>query len=122
MNNNEIILRNGYISLPFFNEQSSSIKFSVELATIINNFSYYGYVLSQDILEQLSSYSKDELSTFWNNNEKEIKKITGANRKMEKFVVYKNFPKEVLNKSEAEYWFAQILMYWDFLIIYLLKK
>jgi hypothetical protein len=31
---------------------------------------------------------------------------------MGKYVVYKNFPKEVLEMSFAEYWTKQILMYW----------
>jgi len=31
---------------------------------------------------------------------------------MDAFVVYKNFPAEVLEMGEAEYWLRQILMYW----------
>ena len=44
----------------------------------------------------------------------DLVKITGDDKKMADFVVYKNFPQEVLQMSEAEYWFKQILMYWGF--------
>jgi len=40
-----------------------------------------------------------------------LREETGASKQMEQFVVYQNFPAEVLSKTKAEYWLAQLLMY-----------
>jgi hypothetical protein len=51
------------------------------------------------------------LQHWWAKIETVLKEITGDSKKMDKYVVYKNFPQEVLNMTEAEYWFNQICMY-----------
>jgi hypothetical protein len=38
--------------------------------------------------------------------------LTGADKNMASFVVYKNFPAEVLAMDQVAYWTRQILMYW----------
>lgn len=80
-------------------------------ATILSNLAYYGYCPSSEAYKILQKMSAVDLQYFWSYYEPLLKNITGANRNMEKFVVYKNFPAEVLSKSEAEYWINQILMY-----------
>jgi hypothetical protein len=82
------------------------------VGTIVANLAYYGYVPSKEVFRVLNKMSDVELGNFWTANAAAFKEITGANRNMDKFVVYKNFPKEVLEKSKAEYWYNQILMYW----------
>src|SRR5690606_12954812 len=49
---------------------------------------------------------------WWRELEVVLAKVTGDAIAWGDFVVYKNFPREVLEMSEAEYWFKQILMYW----------
>ncbi len=81
------------------------------LGTIISNLSYYGFAPSSELLATLSSLTPQELTDFWLSNEAAFKNITGENREMDKFVVYKNFPKEVLDMNAAQYWLAQVAMY-----------
>jgi hypothetical protein len=78
------------------------------------NISYYGYALSVPVYKALLSMTHDELVSWWQEVEAELKDITGDSRKIADFVVYKNFPTEVLEKTVAEYWIPQILMYWGF--------
>lgn len=110
MNANNILLRHNYVSIP--NGDSSADVSSV--ATVLMNLSYYGYSLDTNAYKALLKLGQQELIVWWSTIETELKSITGEDRKIGDFVVYKNFPKEVLDKSEAEYWFAQILMYWGF--------
>jgi hypothetical protein len=84
------------------------------LLTIISNINYYGYMPSKDAIEALSGLDTDALATWWKPVEKALKSITADDRKMDDFVVYQNFPAEVLEMSQAEYWCKQILMYFGF--------
>lgn len=110
MNKINILLRNNYISLPEGNSNLSEIF----LATILVNLSYYGYGLNVDCYNYLSKLTDIQAAEWWSEVEPELKLITGDSRNISNFVVYKNFPKEVLSKSEAEYWIPQFLMYWGF--------
>ena len=113
MNNAQILLQNNFVAVNSAMLNPLNPKtLSMEVATIVSNLAYYGYVPSIELLEKFQSQSKNELASFWNSFEKEVKAITGADKEMDNFVVYKNFPSEVLNKTESEYWIAQILMYW----------
>lgn len=85
-----------------------------DLATVFSNMVYFGWTPSKALIETLSTYSSKDLEKFWTAIEPTFKEVTGSDRKMENFVVYKNFPAEVLEKSEAEYWLCQILMYVGF--------
>lgn len=112
----EILIANNFISLPkaplnkfsSFKEVNTNV---VQVATIISNMAYYGYMPSMEVIDQLNSLSNKNLISFWKEIKPVFEKITGTNRKMSDFVVYKNFPKEVLSMSEAEYWVKQIFMY-----------
>lgn len=106
---NEILIANNMIEVK---ESAHGKPVSTTLlGTLIANFVGYGYALSEKALKTVSTYNKEELKEFWNSVKPALDELTGKNRNMEKFVVYKNFPEEVLKKSEAEYWIAQILMY-----------
>lgn len=84
------------------------------IATVLMNLAYYGYALNAEGYRALVKLGPTELANWWVDVETELESITGADRKIGDFVVYKNFPAEVLQKSEAEYWIPQLLMYWGF--------
>jgi hypothetical protein len=82
------------------------------LATVAADIAYYGYALSARAFTALSRVGDDDLAAWWGELEPVLAVLTGDDRGMDRFVVYKNFPREVLDLSEAEYWLRQILMYW----------
>jgi len=110
--NQKILVANNFIAVPTAKETMLGEQDITMVTTIVSNLAYYGYIPSMEVVEKLKKLSVDELSTLWREVEPAIKELTGASKNMDQFVVYKNFPKEVLNKSQAEYWMAQILMYW----------
>jgi len=52
-----------------------------------------------------------DLTAWWQEVEPVLKRITGADRNMGRFVVYKNFPREVLEMTETELILKQVLIY-----------
>lgn len=110
--NNLILLANNLIEAKATSKTANVDRQLV--GTVVSNMIHFGYVPSMEVLNVINRMSKDELTSFWTVNESAFKEITGANRNMDKFVVYKNFPKEVLEKTKAEYWYNQILMYFGF--------
>lgn len=109
----EVLLRNGYLCVEdYHNFCAIDLKLNQRLVgTLVANMATYGYAPSVEALRTLSMLAPHELKSFWSDYEPIFKRVTGADRKMEKFVVYKNFPSEVLEMSEAQYWINQILMY-----------
>ena len=106
----KILLCNNLVEI---NESKSKNHPSVSiLATVLSNITYFGYILSKDAYNRLSGLPDDQIQSWWSCMEPVMKDITGDSNQMDKYVVYKNFPREVLEKSEAEYWISQILMYW----------
>lgn len=81
------------------------------LGTLLSNLAYFGFAPSVPMLGRLNGLSAAELGAFWAEVEPAFKAVTGADRDMAQFVVYKNFPQEVLAHSEAQYWVNQVLMY-----------
>lgn len=110
-NATNILLRHNYVSIPSTDEDDDTCS-QEDLATVLMNLSYYGYALNTDAFKSLRKLCSMELGLWWKDVERELKDITGESRKIADFVVYKNFPSEVLDKSAAEYWLPQILMYW----------
>lgn len=106
----KILLCNNMVAIE--DASTSSVPTASILATVLSNMVYFGYILSKESYKQLSSLSDNQIKEWWSKIEPILKDITGDSKNMSKYVVYKNFPEEVLNKSESEYWIAQILMYW----------
>lgn len=104
-----ILVSNKFLPVPAAGTDSPAGERSV--ATVLANMASYGYAPSLDAVRALRLLSVDELGEFWANAEPAFKELTGANRNMAQFVVYKNFPKEVLEMSDAQYWFNQLFMY-----------
>lgn len=104
----KILLENNLVELP----TSDGIKASLQIiATLNSNLMYYGYVFSSECLKSLMSCDDNSLKTLWSKLEPVLKETTGDSKKMDKYVVYKNFPQEVLDMSQSKYWFNQICMY-----------
>lgn len=113
----QVLIANNYLAVP--NSASGapqanlmSLMENARVLTVINNMAHYGYVPAIEAIRQLLSLTDKELVSFWAVTEASLKELTAANRKMDNFVVYQNFPREVLAMSQAEYWGKQILMYW----------
>lgn len=109
-NATNILLRHNYIPIPSCDGKADD----ASVATVVMNLSYYGFALNAEGYHALCKLGVTDMAEWWQGVETELKIITGASRKIGDFVVYKNFPSEVLAKSEADYWLPQILMYWGF--------
>lgn len=115
--NQKMLIENGYIDVALnatektYAELKADEKNFKQVNTILSNIASYGYALNPTATFSLFSMNEKELKGFWKNTHAALEEITGANRKMGEYVVYKNFPKEVLSMSQSEYWFKQILMY-----------
>lgn len=105
---NEILIRNGYLQVPPLSKLVTSPRF---LGTVISNLVYYGFVPDKAANHHLLCCGDKALGEWYSQIEPVLKKVTGADKKMEKFVVYKNFPAEVLDMKQGEYWFRQIFIY-----------
>lgn len=114
MNRELILVQNNQVELPSANPGEQDMNTRARVATVLSNMAYYGYTVNRDVYEGLMQLSDKNVNKFWATIEPELKEITGANRRMDDFVVYKNFPSEVLNMSDAEYWLNQICMYIGF--------
>lgn len=112
INTNTILLANNFVQATHVVSGTPASR--EELSTVFSNMVHYGWTPSKEVVEQLQTYSAQDLEAFWLAVELAFKEVTATDRDMESAVVYKNFPKEVLDKSEAEYWFCQILMYVGF--------
>lgn len=113
MNYSTILLKRNLVSIPDEHVSQNTLS-QIELITIVNNFAYYGYILSLDTLNKLYSLDKDSAISFVNETLQTLREITYSDRNMSDFVVYKNFPQEVLKMSTDIYWIKQILMYIGF--------
>lgn len=114
-----ILLSHNFINIPDSKDHNPIVKTTGQekylvIGTLLNNLAYYGYMLSGEAFAKIQTLSKHEIGQLWNDIEPSLKDITGANRNMEQFVVYKNFPNEVLEMSQAEYWIKQAFMYFGF--------
>lgn len=114
-----ILIESGLVCIP---EEGSERLAHQQLVTILGNITYYGFALSESAYAQLMRMDVSFLEEWWASLEQAFKVITGDDKKMADFVVYKNFPKEVLNMTEADYWSRQILMYWGFPNKYFTEK
>lgn len=81
------------------------------VSTVFVNIMYYGYIPSESLYRALSALDQASLVAFWTELKPVLENLTGADKKMDQHIVYKNFPQEVLDMSDAEYWTKQILMY-----------
>lgn len=103
-----ILVRRGIVSTAEFTGGQESPE---SVGTLLANMAELGYAPSIELLREMRKQGTEQLSAWWARIEPILKEITGASRKMDRFVVYKNFPAEVLEMSAAQYWISQIFMY-----------
>jgi hypothetical protein len=114
-----ILIQNGYMSVPMATASAISAitadfkasDYTQALGTVLSNMASYGFAPSKAALTKIMDLSILELESFWGALQHQLDVVTGADRKMEDHVVYKNFPREVLDMEASEYWIKQILMY-----------
>lgn len=104
-----LLARNGF--LPAAPVASTAARDTQSLGTVLATLASYGIAPTTALVGKLAQLGRADLAAWWGTTEPVIRAITGSDRNMDDFVVYKNFPAEVLSKTEAEYWIAQILMY-----------
>ena len=115
---NLILLSYGLVDIPNRSQEiinhiqhSTHPSQSIAYGTLLNNIVYYGYMPDSTLLSSLQSMTEPQLRDWWQIWKVEFDAITGNDKNMDQFVVYRNFPSEVLNLSEAHYWINQILIY-----------
>jgi len=100
------------VVVPFDAKSGNVIASRAMLGTVISNMMHYGYMPSDTLYQALAVLTAPSLIEFWDGLKPALESVTGADKKMDQHIVYKNFPQEVLDMSEGEYWIKQILMYW----------
>lgn len=112
---NAVLIPNGYVAIPSGKSVLTLADLSAEqkanIATLSSNLATYGYVLSRAALESLGNQPRAALGKWWAEVRLVLAEITGANRKMDDYMVYKNFPREVLEMSQIEQVVHQLLIY-----------
>lgn len=121
LNKNNILLKNGFIELnsKFISSERASRE---AVATVLCNMIHFGYVPSQELYKEVLLLTEDTLVSFWLKYESLFKELTFEDRNMESFMVYKNFPEEVMNMKDSEYWIKQILIYMGMPVDYLREE
>ena len=71
-----------------------------QLATLQKNLESLGFLLSDDALERVQTLDNKQLKTFYKQLEKDLKLLVGAHKKFKP--MYRNFPEQVMEMSEAE--------------------
>lgn len=107
----DILVANGYVALP---EAYGTNENTAEVGTVISNLAHYGYTLDKEGVERLLTLSTKQLGEFYTELQSVLAELSKENRSIEKSVVYKNFPREVLDMTEAELTVRQTLIYYGF--------
>ncbi len=89
----------------------SDVKRSNEVLayTVTAELLKFGYILSNETISELRTWSAEELTKFHNEVISYLKIATGSTRNYTPF--WKGFPQEVMEKSEVELWMYQIVHY-----------
>lgn len=79
------------------------------LATIIKNIESYGYTLSNELIDVLSNFKLESIISFYTELVPILKDLVGY--RATKKPLYQNFPKEVMEKEEAELYLDAVIYY-----------
>lgn len=106
---NVIQFKNGFVNLPQTNLNPWDRNEIV--VSVVAELLQFGFSLDKTAVDNLSKSSKEEIVKFHNEVITYLKDITGSNRNYTPF--WKNFPTDVMSKSELELWIHQIFHYWS---------
>lgn len=81
----------------------------IKIATILKNLEYYGYTLSENIINKLKTLSTNDVVEIYKELIDLIENVVGNKARLEP--LYKNFPKEVMEKSEAELYIDAVIYF-----------
>lgn len=101
---NIIQFRNGFINLPQTEENNYVLTMSV-----VSELLQFGYILDSSAIDNLSRASKEDIVKFHNEVIDWLKDMSGSRHIYKPF--WKGFPEEVMDKSECELWYHQIIHY-----------
>lgn len=107
----KILLQNGYANFANLPRTEQGGVTMTDVATVASNMAYFGYQPNKTLTEAMLATSKDALVSFWKDLEKALKLVKKTSVSMDSFVVYKNFPKEVLDMTQEQYWEKQLQIY-----------
>jgi len=106
---NNVLITNGFVAV---SAPSKNNNVSMRTAaTVVNNMNFYGFTPSKNVLDYILDMNKEEIENFWAQIKPSLEDLTASDRNMGEFIVYKNFPTEVLEMSVAESVIKQILIY-----------
>lgn len=80
--------------------------------SIAKNVEAYGYTFSKELIEALLTYPKSDIEAFYLDFMPKLKKLVGADK--EYHPMYPNFPKQVMEASDAELFINAIVHYFTF--------
>lgn len=80
------------------------------LASLQKNLESLGFLLSSEVIDQLKLLNPMQVDAFYQRLVKELQVLVGAHRKFAP--IYPNFPKQVMDLTEAELYFNAIMHYW----------
>jgi hypothetical protein len=103
---NIIALQKGLVCPP--NDEQDN---RIPVATLQAHLMQWGYMLDEESFTQLSKSDLSFISNFHDEVLTYLKNITGGKRKFEP--LYKNFPQEVMAKSDFDLYFNAIMHYWS---------
>jgi hypothetical protein len=100
------IRRRSKVMLP---EGSGATPFNV-VVTLQKNIESLGFLLSSEVIEQLQALNLIQVDAFYQRLVKDLQTLVGAHRKFNP--MYPNFPKQVMEMTEASLYFNAIMHYW----------
>lgn len=79
------------------------------VVSMIKNVEAYGFTFSKELIENLLTYTREDLETFYFDLIPKLKKLVGADK--EYHPMYPNFPKQIMEASEIELYVNAIFHY-----------
>lgn len=80
------------------------------LASLQKNLESLGFLLSPEVVERLKTFDLMQLNGFYRRLVDDLQAMVGAHRPFQPF--YPNFPRQVMEMTEAELYFNAIRYYW----------
>lgn len=80
------------------------------IATLQKNLESLGFVLGEDVVDQLRKMSLGQVDSFYQRLVKDLQLLVGAHRQFKP--MYPGFPSQVMEMSEAELYLRAVIHYW----------